>query len=223
MHLPGLGPKTARRIWQELGVTTLDELKAAAEQERLRSLAGLGAKSEDEDPGGARAGAAGSERVEEAARRRAAGRARRRLRPARAPGGGEGVRGGLRAPPPRDVPRSRHHRDLDGSARAARLLHALNWVAEVLGQGRHEGDRDLERRASLRPARRPAGVVRQSAAALHRLEGPQRRTARGGSASRVLGLRVRRHHRRDGRGRHSGGRGNPVRAPRLRLHPARAA
>jgi DNA polymerase (family 10) len=47
MHLPGLGPKTARRIWQELGVTTLAELKQAAEQERLRSLAGLGAKSEE--------------------------------------------------------------------------------------------------------------------------------------------------------------------------------
>ena len=47
MHLPGLGPKTARRIWQELGVTTLAELKEAAEQERLRALAGLGAKSED--------------------------------------------------------------------------------------------------------------------------------------------------------------------------------
>jgi DNA polymerase (family 10) len=46
MHLPGLGPKTARRIWQELGVTTLDELKAAAEQERLRTLAGLGATTE---------------------------------------------------------------------------------------------------------------------------------------------------------------------------------
>ncbi|HWN23017.1 MAG TPA: DNA polymerase/3'-5' exonuclease PolX [Gaiellaceae bacterium] len=47
MHLPGLGPKTARRIWQELGVTTIAELKAAAEQERLRGLAGLGAKSEE--------------------------------------------------------------------------------------------------------------------------------------------------------------------------------
>jgi DNA polymerase (family 10) len=47
MRLPGLGPKTARRIWQELGVTTLDELKAAAEGERLRALAGLGAKSEE--------------------------------------------------------------------------------------------------------------------------------------------------------------------------------
>src|ERR687886_1046618 len=47
MRLPGLGPKTAARIWRELGITTLEELKAAAEQERLRTLAGLGAKSEE--------------------------------------------------------------------------------------------------------------------------------------------------------------------------------
>ncbi len=46
MRLPGLGPKTARRIWQELGVTTLEELKAAAQGERLRELAGLGATTE---------------------------------------------------------------------------------------------------------------------------------------------------------------------------------
>jgi DNA polymerase (family X) len=46
MRLPGLGPKTARRIWQELGVTTLAELQEAAEGERLRALAGLGAKTE---------------------------------------------------------------------------------------------------------------------------------------------------------------------------------
>ena len=47
MRLPGLGPKTAARIWRELGVETLDELKAAAEAERLRTLTGLGAKSEE--------------------------------------------------------------------------------------------------------------------------------------------------------------------------------
>lgn len=47
MHLPGLGPKTARRIWQELGITTVDELRAAAEQERLRTLTGLGPKVEE--------------------------------------------------------------------------------------------------------------------------------------------------------------------------------
>ena len=47
MHLPGLGPKTAARIWRELDVTTLAGLKEAAETERLRTLAGLGPKSEE--------------------------------------------------------------------------------------------------------------------------------------------------------------------------------
>jgi DNA polymerase (family X) len=47
MRLPGLGPKTAARIWRELGVETLEELKAAAEGERLRTLTGLGPKSEE--------------------------------------------------------------------------------------------------------------------------------------------------------------------------------
>ncbi|HEY5662285.1 MAG TPA: DNA polymerase/3'-5' exonuclease PolX [Gaiellaceae bacterium] len=47
MRLPGLGPKTAARIWKELGVTTVEELKRAAEQEQLRTLAGLGAKTEE--------------------------------------------------------------------------------------------------------------------------------------------------------------------------------
>jgi DNA polymerase (family 10) len=47
MRLPGLGPKTAARIWRELGVTTVDELKRAAEQEQLRTLSGLGAKTEE--------------------------------------------------------------------------------------------------------------------------------------------------------------------------------
>jgi len=47
MRLPGLGPKTAARIWRELGVTTVVELKQAAEAERLRGLAGLGPKSEE--------------------------------------------------------------------------------------------------------------------------------------------------------------------------------
>jgi DNA polymerase (family X) len=47
MHMPGLGPKTARRIWQELGVSTIDELRQAAESERLRTLSGLGPKTEE--------------------------------------------------------------------------------------------------------------------------------------------------------------------------------
>ena len=47
MRLPGLGPKTARRIWKELGVTTRDELRRAASEQRLRLLTGLGAKTEE--------------------------------------------------------------------------------------------------------------------------------------------------------------------------------
>jgi DNA polymerase (family X) len=47
MRLPGLGPKTARRIWKELGITTIDELRMAAEAHRLRDLGGLGVKSEE--------------------------------------------------------------------------------------------------------------------------------------------------------------------------------
>ncbi len=47
MRLPGLGPKTAARIWRELGVTTIAGLKRAAEQGRLRELSGLGRKSEE--------------------------------------------------------------------------------------------------------------------------------------------------------------------------------
>jgi DNA polymerase (family 10) len=47
MRLPGLGPKTARRLWKELGITTAEELRAAAEEHRLRSLGGLGPKSEE--------------------------------------------------------------------------------------------------------------------------------------------------------------------------------
>jgi DNA polymerase (family 10) len=47
MRLPGLGPKTARRIWQELGITTAADLKAAAEAQQLRGHAGIGPGTEE--------------------------------------------------------------------------------------------------------------------------------------------------------------------------------
>ncbi len=47
LRLPGLGPKTARRLWKELGVTTIADLRVAAETGRLRDLGGLGARSEE--------------------------------------------------------------------------------------------------------------------------------------------------------------------------------
>lgn len=47
MRLPGLGPKTARRIWLELGITTVDALKTAATDGALRGHAGIGAGTEE--------------------------------------------------------------------------------------------------------------------------------------------------------------------------------
>jgi DNA polymerase (family X) len=45
-RIPGLGPKTARRIHDELGISTLEALRDAAEDERLRKVRGLGVKAE---------------------------------------------------------------------------------------------------------------------------------------------------------------------------------
>jgi DNA polymerase (family X) len=47
MHVPGLGPKTARKLHTELGVASLSDLQKAAEAEQLRTLPGLGPKSEE--------------------------------------------------------------------------------------------------------------------------------------------------------------------------------
>jgi DNA polymerase (family X) len=56
--LPGLGPKTARKIWQTLGVTTFPELERAAEQQQLRTLPGIGGKLEERVLAALKAGAA---------------------------------------------------------------------------------------------------------------------------------------------------------------------
>jgi DNA polymerase (family X) len=46
-RVPGVGSKTARRLFDELGVATLDDLRAAAEGERIREMKGLGPKAEE--------------------------------------------------------------------------------------------------------------------------------------------------------------------------------
>jgi len=45
-RIPGVGPKTARRLFDELGVTNLEQLRAAAEAERIQTVKGLGARGE---------------------------------------------------------------------------------------------------------------------------------------------------------------------------------
>ncbi len=46
LKVPDVGPKTVRRLWQELDVTTVETLKKYAEEGRLRTLKGFGAKTE---------------------------------------------------------------------------------------------------------------------------------------------------------------------------------
>ena len=46
LRIPGLGPKTVRQIWLELGIVSMDDLRRAAEAGRLRELKGLSARTE---------------------------------------------------------------------------------------------------------------------------------------------------------------------------------
>jgi DNA polymerase (family 10) len=46
-RLPGLGPKRARKLFDELGIDSLEALREAAEQERLRGVKGFGPKFEE--------------------------------------------------------------------------------------------------------------------------------------------------------------------------------
>jgi DNA polymerase (family 10) len=46
-HLPGLGPKRARRLYDELGIDSLEALREAAENRQIRTLKGFGPKAEE--------------------------------------------------------------------------------------------------------------------------------------------------------------------------------
>jgi DNA polymerase (family X) len=46
-RVPGVGSKTARRLFDELSVATLEDLRDAAEGERIREMKGLGPKAEE--------------------------------------------------------------------------------------------------------------------------------------------------------------------------------
>ena len=47
LKVRNLGPKKMKKIWEELDVTTLEELEEAGEQGRIRELKGFGAKSQE--------------------------------------------------------------------------------------------------------------------------------------------------------------------------------
>ena len=223
MKLPGLGPKTAARIWRELGVETLDELKAAAEGERLRALHGPRGEERGEDPQGARVSGREREAGTPAARRGAAGGAGGRRGPARAPGRGRRLRGGLRAPPQGELPRPRHHRHGDEPGRADRLLHGAapgSSTSPRTATRRRRSSRTTACASTCASCRRS---LREPAPALHRLEGAQRRDARGrraAGASRSPSTACTTVE--SGRRLPERGRGRGLRVPRLPADSARS-
>ena len=62
-RIPGLGPKRARLLHEQLGVGSLDDLRAAAEEGRLKDVAGFGKKAEDNVLAALAAGADGRPRA----------------------------------------------------------------------------------------------------------------------------------------------------------------
>ena len=121
-QLPGLGPKRARRLFDELGIDSLEALRAAAEEQQIRELKGFGPKAEESilaalDAAGARRARPAFRARPRARRRRAADR-----RAARAPGRRAGGARRLGAPVDRQRqgPRRDRHRDRPARARAGR-------------------------------------------------------------------------------------------------------
>lgn len=47
LKVEGVGPKKAKKFWDELGITTIDQLQEAAAKGELQKLSGMGKKSED--------------------------------------------------------------------------------------------------------------------------------------------------------------------------------
>ena len=223
LRLPGLGPKTAARIWRELDVTTLDGLREAAEQQRVRTLQGLGAKSEEKI-------------LDALAKGFGPAPERRGLLGAGLPVVREVVRA-LREHPAAvevseagSVRRGREtFRDLDVIATAtdpaALIGHfvELPWVLEVAARG--DTKATVVTKQGLRLDLRVVPPEDFGSLLQHFTGSKDHNVAAAGgrAAPGALRLRVRRHRGRDGRAAPVPHRDRAVRVPRLQLDPARAA
>ena len=198
MHLPGFGPKRARRLYDELGIDSLEALRGAAERQELRGLRGFG-------PRRRRSCSSSSPRATTAS-------PAPRFLLSRAQPIAEQIVDALRATPGADrveVGRLAAAQRRRGQGPRHRRHHASPaMVAALTGPPARGVGAVLRRRRGARgPARRPEGrsqgrrarPVRQRAPALHGLQGPQRGAARGGRQARPARLGVRDPRRRDGR------------------------
>ena len=63
MRIPGVGPKKAAALFDQLGIKTLDELRTACHQNKIRELKGFGAKTEETILAGIDLAATAEERI----------------------------------------------------------------------------------------------------------------------------------------------------------------
>ena len=223
MRLPGLGPKTAARIWRELGVD-----RRSSSSRPQPSSSGC-ARWPDWAP-----------RPRSACWPRSRPR-RRRSRTARCSARGcrpcwrssrrcASTPASTSSPRPGSVRRRREtFRDLDIIATAddpaALTEHftKLPWVADVAAHGPTKAtvlsNDGLRFDLRVVPPESYGNLLQHFTG----LEGAQRRPPRAGRPRGALGLRVRRRERRDARGVPDPQRGGALRAPRLPVHPTRAA
>ena len=222
MHVPGVGPKTAKRVFSELGVSTVDEVLAGRPRRPHPRPAGDGREDRAGDPGG-------TGHADRATARPHLGRPRaavRRGHRGRAVGAARGrpVRA-RRQPAPlhRDGQGHRHRGRHARAGRRRRGLRRRRLGGRGGGARRQQAHLRCPRRHPRRAADgRPAGV-RQPAAAPDRLQASQRRPARGGREGQAEGQRVRHRAGRDRRAAALPRRGAGVRAAGHGLGAAGAA
>ena len=184
-RIPGLGPKRAKLLHDQLGVSSLDDLRRAAEDGSLKDVPGFGKKAEENVLATLAAGADG--------------RPRERVLLSKALTVGEQMVAVLREHP------AALRVELAGSARRyADTVKDLDIVAassdpaalskafcaldsiDVVGSSGEAGAKVVTHSGlSARPAHRALGGVRQPAPALHRIGQAQRGSAHGGGAARA--------------------------------------
>ena len=188
MRIPGLGPKKAAVLQRELGINTLDDLRAACQSHRLRELKGFGAKTEAAIAAGIDLAQTANERIYWATADQFAQELVAHLRTV--PTIDQiAVAGSYR----RGANRGRPGHSHGGPRRHGR--HGS--PGRVRGRGgrrprRHEDDRSAARRIASRSARGAGRIVRRCAAIFHRLEGAQCRAAGPGQESGAEDQRIRR-------------------------------
>jgi len=221
-RIPGLGPKTVRRLHDELDVTGPEDLRAAAEAQKVRELKGLGPKVEEKI-------LAGLDKLE------AEPEGPTRLRLDEILPTAQDLVEALRSEPSCDkaeiagsvrrLTETCHDIDLIATSTDPKALATEIAGHELVGEHGKPSDKGVKLTTNSGidvDVRIVEPDAFGNASAFLRLRRPQRGAARTGCRERTSRVRERDQAREDRRGRaiHHGGGG--LRAARLSVHPAGA-